>query len=476
MADNKRSDRLLNTLRDEALAWASVHGLIMAADAAAGTFRHCPVTLLPSEMSKAAYNHAKSLACDFNLMNDRIARDYEFLTATLANTAKADDFVRHMVDILTTVHKEGVAQPMALGLLRSDYMLHTEGDGKDPRPLQVELNTMSAAFGSLTTRTTELHRYLIERFSPPGYDAANLAENKALYNIVACMAAAHKLQLEQTTPSGVAGKPAIMMVVQPNEANSADQRWLEYELWERYQIPLIRRTLTEIVENGTLSEDKQLLIDGHLVTVAYFRAGYTPRDFPSEKQWDAVLLMERSKAVKCPSVSYHLAGTKKVQQVLSLPGVLERFVDAERAARLRTCFAGLWSLEEDDEEVKAVIARAISNPGDFVLKPQREGGGNNLWGEEISKVLSSATVAERSAYILMQMIKPAKHHAVMMRAGEVIEGTAASELGIFAGIISDGKTVYLNQFNGHLLRTKLEGVNEGGVASGYAVLDSPYLL
>lgn len=35
-------------------------------------------------------------------------------------------------------------------------------------------------------------------------------------------------------------------------------------------------------------------------------------------------MIERSMSIKCPSVSYHLAGTKKVQQVLSVPGVVER--------------------------------------------------------------------------------------------------------------------------------------------------------
>ena len=43
-------------------------------------------------------------------------------------------------------------------------------------------------------------------------------------------------------------------------------------------------------------------------------------------------------------------------------------------------------------------------------------------------------------------------------------------------VCSDGKKVFLNQFNGHLLRTKAEGTLEGGVAAGYAVLDSPLLV
>ena len=36
--------------------------------------------------------------------------------------------------------------------------------------------------------------------------------------------------------------------------------------------------------------------------------------------------MERSMALKSPSIHYHLAGTKKVQQELAKPGQLERFL------------------------------------------------------------------------------------------------------------------------------------------------------
>ena len=35
------------------------------------------------------------------------------------------------------------------------------------------------------------------------------------------------------------------------------------------------------------------------------------------------LLLEESRAIKCPSISYHLLTTKKIQQVLSQQNVLE---------------------------------------------------------------------------------------------------------------------------------------------------------
>ena len=44
------------------------------------------------------------------------------------------------------------------------------------------------------------------------------------------------------------------------------------------------------------------------MAVVYFRAGYTPDDYPTNRQWDARLLLERSHAIKCPCIEHHLVG------------------------------------------------------------------------------------------------------------------------------------------------------------------------
>jgi glutathione synthase len=133
---------------------------------------------------------------------------------------------------------------------------------------------------------------------------------------------------------------------------------------------------------------------------------YTPTDYPSSEEWQGRRLIERSLAIKCPCISYHLAGTKKVQEALSRPGVLERFVgDKGEADLLRSCFAGLYGFgpgEGGEEATK----RALERPEDFVLKPQREGGGNNLYGDEMVRALQTMTQDEKGAFILMERIRP----------------------------------------------------------------------
>ena len=69
--------------------------------------------------------------------------------------------------------------------------------------------------------------------------------------------------------------------------------------------------------------------------------------------------------------------------MLGTTGRLEQFIASEDTVQgLRSCFAGLWSLDDlSDPSTQSIMQSAISCPYDYVLKPQREGGGNNLYGE-----------------------------------------------------------------------------------------------
>lgn len=101
---------------------------------------------------------------------------------------------------------EGVAQPLQLGLHRSDYMIDDpkQSGGDAPALLQVELNTISSAFAGLSSNLTALHRALTPRFASEdsgvraelgaaaGDLDASLPENGALTGLVSGIAAAHR--------------------------------------------------------------------------------------------------------------------------------------------------------------------------------------------------------------------------------------------------------------------------------------------
>lgn len=86
--------------------------------------------------------------------------------------------------------------------------------------------------------------------------------------------------------------------------------------------------------------------DGYEVAVIYFRSAYSPDQYYGELEWNARLIMERSLAIKCPSIHYHLAGSKKVQQELASPGVLEKYISSpEDVEAVKGIFTGLFSLD-----------------------------------------------------------------------------------------------------------------------------------
>lgn len=84
---------------------------------------------------------------------------------------------------------------------------------------------------------------------------------------------------------------------------------------------LIDRKL--IVPNSTVGrEDTE-------ISVVYLRAGYGPEDYPSHTEWDARRLLELSRANKCPTIISQTT-CKKVQQVLTMPGILEKYAPGGR--------------------------------------------------------------------------------------------------------------------------------------------------
>lgn len=120
---------------------------------------------------------------------------------------------------------------------------------------------------------------------------------------------------------------------------------------------------------------------------------------------------------------------------------------------IRDAFVGLYPLDESPAGL-AALASALSHPSKYVLKPQREGGGNNFYHEQVKTQLETLSPAERNAYILMDLINPPKFKNAMMREGEVLVADVVSEMGVYGTWISDGTLVHLNQAAGHLLRTK----------------------
>lgn len=199
-------------------------------------------------------------------------------------------------------------------------MLHGSADAfQDAVPLQVELNTIASSFGCLSTKLTRLHQHL--QSLEESHDE-KLPDNGAADGIAQGLAMAlqeYKRQRLEQNSAKDAPQPVVVMVVQPGETNSCDQRDLEFLLLKQHGVHVVRRSLHEIAttgkyEGGSPFGGKELVLpDGDTkvaVAVVYYRAGYTPNDYPTELEWNGRTLVEHSSAIKCPDVFYHLFGAK----------------------------------------------------------------------------------------------------------------------------------------------------------------------
>lgn len=361
-------------------------------------------------------------------------------------------------------------------------MVHKPTPSSRPQILQVEFNTIASSFGGLASKVASLHRFLQKaglygRTPLPG----NIPASSATVDLAAGIAGAHSTY--GPSLSGVE-KKGILFVVQPGERNIFDQRALEYELLETHGIPVFRLTPQEILSRTELVGPKRALRlnspDGEPLaelTVVYLRSFYAPTEYEWDRAWETRTFLERSYAIKCPTIITQLSGSKKVQQELCLPGVLEKFISEDNARAVRKTFAKILSFDEGDagEEARR-IAFDEAEVGKYVLKPQREGGGNNIYRNKIPAFLKSIPKEQWPGYILMELIEPPAVENVVLRNGAVERGGVIGELGIYGTALWDEKEVLRNEAAGYLLRTKGRASEEGGVAAGFGCVDSVLLV
>lgn len=440
--------------------WDYAHGLVMNLETdTSQRVVHAPHMVKASPFPRAAFEEAVALAVPFQHLYRAVARDTAFLTAALERSGDSDDFVRRLLALLREAAAAEGRQSVECAILRSDYMLH----GRALK--QIEVNTISASFAGLATRVSRLHQHLSRTEGGGGGNgvvASSLPDNRADEGVSEAMAEAFRAYGSASA--------AVLFLVQDRERNKYDQLHLQYLLQGRFGICVIRATLQDMRRASTDANGRLWLGDKELAVV-YFRAGYGPGDYPGEEEWATRRRIELSMAVKIPTVAWQLAGTKKVQQLLADPALLRRYAATpEHAERVARSFVGLFELSE------ATVARALAEPERFVLKPQREGGGNNWYGDDMVQQLRTLARSTWPAFILMELIVSEPFPNAVLRDDQITSGECLSELGIYSGLVCKADTVLFDRPLGHLLRTKFTSSRESGVSAGFGALDSPRLV
>ncbi|KAG5483337.1 hypothetical protein LSCM1_04884 [Leishmania martiniquensis] len=434
----------------------------------------------------------------------------------------------------------------------------------------IEINTISCSFAGLSPLVKEFHEYLRkfrEACMQGGASAAVESAKAASFSMPSAVASSpehrtsarvtgetHNSTVQVTAAlaetvtvwrrnvpyssflrqyqkrTGTTLRPAVLVVVQEGERNTADQYQLLLLLVETHGVLSLRRTLGELhetmrLEHATLGDDGRdrstdakngareqlqppfaVVEEKYVVAVAYFRSTYVPEDLPTEAAWRTREWIEESNAVKCPSIPYHLMTFKKMQQLMSnMSEVLTPVSfagDQQKAAAIAEHVVPQYSLNKDEyarsvrslpcnekgeviDDPEYWIADAVAHPERYVLKPQLEGGGNLIAGEAMQCMLRDTKSDDplyeeiRREYILMQKIRyPVATGVFFGQDGiHVLENNACSELGIFGVTLSaNANSCIINEAAGSVVRTKPADVADGGVMAGVAALDSVQLI
>ncbi|RDL40635.1 Glutathione synthetase [Venustampulla echinocandica] len=493
------SDQLLSSIKDwtiaNGLAVRPLPSLVSAeADPHGILATTAPVTLFPSPFPRICFEQAKSIQRAYNQLYASIAQDEEFLQGIVEEILEVDDFIAELWRVHLNVKEEGYVQNLSLGLFRSDYMVHQATQDSTPAIKQVEFNTIASSFGGLSSKTSKLHKHLsvvdytvLE--SPISSAELDLPRNESIGSLASGIRDAFTTYKQGETIHDC----CVIFLVQDPERNIFDQRHLEYDLQQHESpVPVFRLAFSEVLSKTTIADTprRQLLYQPPSsptklfeVAVVYFRAGYGPQDYPSPDAWKARLQIERSNAIKCPSILTQLAGAKKVQQVLatpishSAPSILTRFFKDSPAEieNLSKTFTNIYPLDDSPAGQEArKIALDPERCKSYVLKPQREGGGNNTYRSAIPPFLRSLPESHWKSFILMELITPPPVRNLILRNGVIEKGGVICELGIYGTCLWDQKSkeVLYNEEAGYLLRTKGDTSEEGGVAAGFGSMDS----
>lgn len=454
-------------------------------------------TLHPTLFPRKLFHEACALAPTFNKLYASISEDEEWLHTTLKDLIHGDELVGILWDIYKSAKRDGSTQLCVLGVFRSDYMMHaSSGQHMSTAQLkQVEFNAYSCAGGAHGNIVADMHRHLAQKgvYGSCSHYLPHMPRNTTIAGITNALMEGHKLYKGMTKTQA---QTCVLFVVQPFNVNICDERPLEYALWDvdipAYRVEFGDEVLTScrLGGNGELLfvPPNQLGATEHEVAVVYMRAGYDIEEFDDAGR-SARLMLEKSRSIKCPSIACHLATLKKVQQALTEPGALTRFLSPDEAADVERAFMPIYPLDQSENGLRARDLAA--NPGtavQYVLKPSLEGGGNNIYREAIPGFLNRLPQDKIKEYILMELITPPELENTLISSTGQYHGQVVSELGVFGTCIwrRNGETTqvadsvrscyitidYDKGCAGWSLKTKAKNVDEMSVVKGYGCFDS----
>ncbi|KAL3111182.1 hypothetical protein niasHT_018056 [Heterodera trifolii] len=439
--DQQKDEQFLMSQIYEAKKWALDNGMIINP---INPGRFAPFSLFPSPFPRALFHKAVE---SLQLLYFRAMRDLDFLKEMHRAQTETNKDVRQTVNFIENCYKGGFKQPLTLFCQRAEFMAH-ESEENNENKLELKHTTILRNIRFFLNRVLIIFLFLMEVNAGAIGGLGISSRVTMLHQHVLSMANAEisPLALPPNHTDTMVAK-ALHMAWNEFGNNEAvilflhcihvDPRFIELQHVKNEiqrisngQTKCVFLFLREAVQRLTRHpENFSLILDGQIL-VAVVDHYYNSR-CPTQHQNEFIFEIVRGSTAIQNSCTIRLAHTKRMQQVFTLPGVVERFFprpeEVHMVKAIREVLIKSWSIGKEDEEAEEII----------------------------------------------------KNHLIFPVSAPLLNVAATPVLGIFGcllGNIEDGTV--LQQFSGeaHQMMTKLASENEGGIWKGNIVYDSPLLV
>jgi len=459
---------------EEMIIYLYTHGLIIKSKT--NGVNHIPIMLTPSPLPKDIYDKIYFYQIAFNKIIIRLSNDQKYLEEILNPIAEKDEFVRKNLEISKKLVNYEHKQKIKLGIFRNDYLF----DKVQNFLLFTEYNTIASSMGTFSDRLKKFYSYFSEKYPDifKKYKEAIIPVES--YDNIEKFAQSMFEAIQLGFPNQYKDS-IIVFVIQKNETNIFDQCSISDELYNKYKIATKRLTLNEIKKNCVQDESGNLTIDGKLISMFYFRAGYCESDFQDEESWQGRELIELSTAIKVPDINTFLTTFKVFQYELSKPHVMKHYCDNELIINdILRFFGGIYYIRDmNDEAKKELFSKIKSDPTKYIMKPMREGGGNNIYGDKLKELIPEEGNEPGDILnisVIVDKIDSALHESLVLRNEKISVQNSISEFSIYGIVLSNDNIFKINKSASFLVRTKNKDEIEGGIMEGAGAVDLPCLV
>ena len=458
----------------EILMYLYTNGLIMKSKNE-GVF-HIPIMITPSPIPKNIYQKMSFYQIAFNKIINKLSNDQKFLEEILTPISEKDEFVKKNLEISRKSVNYQYKQKIKLGIFRNDYLF----DKKQNFLFFTEYNTIASSMGTFSDKIKKFYSYFYNKY-PEIFEKYLEKEipMEGLNNIekfAESINEAIKLAFPQQYKESI-----VIFIIQKNETNIFDQYSLSDELYNKYNLLSIRFTLEEVKSKCIQDKNGNLFLDGKLISLFYFRAGYCENDYPNEESWKSRELIELSTAIKVPDINTFLTTFKIFQYELSKPKILMKYCDSELIINdILRFFGDIYNIRDMPvNEIKELFNKIKNEPEKYILKPMKEGGGNNITADKLKELIPDED-SEISDLIknsvIVKKIESYEHEGLILKNEKINLQNSISEYSIYGIVLTENDNFIMNKSVSFLLRTKDKDNVEGGIIEGAGAIDIPCLL